>query len=329
MKALVLDRRRLRERAIAWITRRQLPEGRTLRLHRRCIYILPTRQGYTFALILLVMLLGAINYSNSMAFMLTFLLAALGANAMWHTHRNLLGLRVTRRPAQPVFAGQTAQFVYTVENPSRVTRRGLLLETLDGTPVPFDVGARDETQVTLDLPARRRGVLRPGRLRLHGRYPMGLFRAWSWLHFDESVLVYPKPLPMDQAPPFAGQDEGESRERTDPAGEEFAGVRGYQPGDSPRHLDWKALARTGDLYIKQFGEVSGGQVWLDWDQLPAGDLEIRLSMMCHQVLQAQAQGLRFGLRMPGLELEPDTGEAHQRRCLEYLACFALPADACP
>ena len=35
---------------------------------------------------------------------------------------------------------------------------------------------------------------------------------------------------------------------------EFAEHRMYQPGDEPRYLDWKMLARSGRLYVKQFEE---------------------------------------------------------------------------
>lgn len=35
---------------------------------------------------------------------------------------------------------------------------------------------------------------------------------------------------------------------------EFAEHRQYMPGDDPRHLDWKVLARTNRYYIKQFEE---------------------------------------------------------------------------
>ncbi|HEY4321454.1 MAG TPA: DUF58 domain-containing protein [Gemmatimonadales bacterium] len=35
---------------------------------------------------------------------------------------------------------------------------------------------------------------------------------------------------------------------------EFAEHRPYQPGDEPRYIDWKLLARTDRLYVKQFEE---------------------------------------------------------------------------
>lgn len=310
----------LRERAVAWITRRQPAGVRQVTLDRRCIYILPTRYGYTFAGVLVVMLLGAINYSNSLAFLLTFLLAALGSNAMWHTHRNLLGLRITRLPAEPVFAGETARLAYSVAHPGRVPRRGLTLEAPGHPGRSFSVPAHGDTQVTLTLPTRRRGVLHPGRLRLHSRYPLGLFRTWSWLHLEGDVLVYPRPLPVEDTAGSGADDPQEAHHRRLP-GDEFTGLRGFVPGDSPRRVDWKALARTGDLYVKEFHESRGGRLWLDWDDLPAGDVETRLSMLCHRVLQAHGADLEFGLRLPGIEVPPGRCAAHRRRCLEHLARF--------
>ncbi len=46
---------------------------------------------------------------------------------------------------------------------------------------------------------------------------------------------------------------------------EFADHREYSPGDNPRHLDWRALARTDRLYIKQYEEETNlrAQILLD------------------------------------------------------------------
>ncbi len=65
------------------MTRGQRPARDPVRLDRRRIYILPTRQGYAFALLLLLLFLWSINYSNSMGFAFTFLLSAVALNSMW------------------------------------------------------------------------------------------------------------------------------------------------------------------------------------------------------------------------------------------------------
>ena len=51
------------------------------------------------------------------------------------------------------------------------------------------------------------------------------------------------------------------------------------------------------------------------------DTEARLSRLTRWVLLAHEQGARFGLKLPGVELAPDHGDAHRDRCLRELALF--------
>lgn len=312
--------RRLRERFADWVTRGQSPAERELRLHRRRIYILPTREGWLFAALLLIMLLGATNYSNSMAFMLTFLLAGLGTNAMWHTHRNLLGLEVIRGEAAPVFSGQEARFPLVLRNPTDRPRAALALQWGDAPPALVDVPARGHARAELVVPTRARGLLRPGRFRLYSRYPLGLFQAWSWLEFDMAALVYPRPLdagrPLPRGAAAAGPAQGAGS-----GAEDYSGLRAYRPGDAPRHIAWKALARSDQLLTKDFSGGGRQELWLDWEAVEEPDPERRLSVLCHWVLAAEASGLRYGLRLPGTELAPGSGELHRGRCLRRLALF--------
>ncbi len=46
---------------------------------------------------------------------------------------------------------------------------------------------------------------------------------------------------------------------------EFAEHRQYQPGDEPRYVDWKLLARTDRLYVKQFEEETNLRAMLVLD----------------------------------------------------------------
>ena len=101
-----------------WIRGQRLDTG-TVTLHRRRIYILPTRRGVFFGLLLLLLLLGSINYALSLGFVLTFLLAGLGHVAMLHTYRNLSGIQLSDGAAAPVFVGEHAQFQVNIEAPGQ------------------------------------------------------------------------------------------------------------------------------------------------------------------------------------------------------------------
>src|SRR3989344_5121567 len=87
-------------------------------LGRRQLFMLPTRFGLLFALLLVVQLLTAINYGNGLAYALTFLLGSLAVVSMLYTHRNLFRLRLSASACAPVFAGEVALFKIHITNDS-------------------------------------------------------------------------------------------------------------------------------------------------------------------------------------------------------------------
>jgi uncharacterized protein (DUF58 family) len=103
--------------------------------------------------------------------------------------------------------------------------------------------------------------------------------------------------------------------------DDFAGLRGFRSGDSLKHIHWKALARQQGLQTKLFGGDRNEQLWLDWRMLEGLDTEHRLSQLCRWVIEAERQGMEYGLWLPDQSIDPDRGQSHQRRCLKALALF--------
>ncbi|MFO1430062.1 MAG: DUF58 domain-containing protein [Candidatus Competibacteraceae bacterium] len=313
----------LQRRLSHWLSNRIQPRHQPICLDRRHIYILPTLYGYVFASMLFVMFLWAINYSNSMGFILTFLLSAVALNTMWRSHNTLLKLWLRSEGATPVFAGQEAGFSFRLLNPDARPRYGIGL-SLENNPDACeyaDIPANGEATVTLKLAAAQRGLLPAGRLRLFTCVPLGLFQAWSWQEFEQVCLVYPRPegaAPLPQRTAIsAGGDGGEHHSGS----EDYTGLRDYVPGDSPRHVAWKASARSSDLLVKRFTDQTRAELWLDWRLLAPRPVETRLSQLCQWVLKGEAEGHDYGLRLPGIEYPPARGESHRRRCLEALALY--------
>ena len=306
-----------------WLFQLRGPEAGVIVLVQRRVFILPTSHGIIFAGILLLMLTGSINYNLSLGFLLTFLLAALQVNAMIYTFRNLANLRVSGGRARPVYAGDTARFAVNLENGGVAERYSIGL-TQDRKVSEFiDVPARAAAAVQVGIPAPRRGILRPGRLTLFTRYPLGLYYAWAYLEFDMHCIVYPRPaapgLPLP--PPLASAGEGSERGQGQ---EDFAGLRQYHRGDSPRHVAWKVAARDQGLFTKQFAGRADTELWLTWDQVPHRlSVEEKLSQLARWVLDAHAEGLSFGLRLPGKTVDIATGDAQRDLCLEALALFEI------
>lgn len=294
-----------------------------LRLGQRRIFILPSRGGLLFALALVVMLLGAINYNLALGHALVFLLAGLGIGGMIHTFRNLFGLVVTPGRCEPVFSGETAFFPLTLDNDRKTPRLGLELAADPSHPIDAAITGLANARVRVPLPAQHRGWLVLPRIRLATRYPLGLFTAWAYLQPDMRCLVYPapidSPLPATGAAHHGGVRHGNGGQ------EDFAGFRERQPADSPRHVAWKASARNGGegpLLIKAFAGGAQNELILDWQHTdPALPTETRLGLMTGWILAAEASGTVYGLSLPNLSVPPAIGEQHRQRCLEALALF--------
>ncbi len=301
----------------SWIARR-IPPSPSLQLNQRRIFIIPTRQGLAFGGALLLMLLAAINYQNSLAYGLTFLLLSLFIVAILHTYRNLGGLRLSALGAQPVFVGEQAAFRVRLEGEGR-NRQAIGLGWEAERMQFADVTADHAEELLLSVPAERRGWLRPGRLRVESRFPLGLLVAWSWVDLDQSVLVYPHPQPGD-LPLESGAAENDE-EGVRPSGrgvDDYQGLRPYQPGDSRRRLHWKAYSRGQGLLVKDFSALAGRNIWLEFDSL-GGDTEGRLSRLCFWVLQLTRRQQPFGLRLPDAQLAVGLDDAHRDACLRALA----------
>ncbi len=297
---------------------RQAVAPATATTNPRRVYILPTRAGLGYALVLFAMLLGSLNYQNNLALFLTFVMASAAVISMHHCWFHLLKLRLTARDGPPVFCGHTARFPVSIEETGGRPRAGLQVQ--DSGEVAL--APAGQAQVQIRRPATRRGELDLAFVDLETRYPFGLFRAWTRLPLHGAVLVYP--APARRAPEPGRVAVGEQRGGGDlgSGADDYIGPRGYQPGDSPRRMDWKALARERGLIVKQFGGDRAARILIDWQKIGGGDTEARLATLARQVLNAHDQGLSYGLSLPGLVLDPDRGETHKHRCLAALARFS-------
>jgi len=301
-----------------WVFRRHAPEPGVVFLSQRRVYILPTRHGLVFGAAVVLMLIGSINYSLSLGYILTFLLAGLGIVSILHTFRNLAHLYVSAGRVASVFAGDTAKFQLVLENKSDFDRHSLDFLCRDAT-ASCDAPAHEHCSVVLPLKAEKRGWLQLERVTIETRFPLGLMRAWSYVQPEMRALVYPRPDTSPLPLPHSDADTGDAVSAG--AGtDDFSGLRPYQASDSPRHIAWKTSARGDVLLTKLFTGRAASELWFDWAQLPANmHAEARLSRLARWVLLAEEHGLRYGLKLPGVTVPLGEGFPHREHCLKELA----------
>jgi uncharacterized protein (DUF58 family) len=306
-----------------WALRRQPRESQTLTQGN--IYIVPSRAGLAFGLMLLLLLVVAINYQLSLGFALTFLLAGSAAASMHMTHASLRGLTLHIKPLLPAFDGEAAVLEVVVTNPgaSRLgVGFGLDLGTRPLALADCEIAAEGQTSVHLSWLAPGRGLHALPLVRVESRYPFGLFRAWTIWRPAGRQWIYPRPEnpvpPWPQAEASLGEDRSAARSG---AGAEFDGVRAYRRGDTLRQVVWKKAARTGELISRETAGAVQRDLWLQWSQCQGLDTEARLSRLAAWLVAADAAGHHWGLSVPGTELPPDNGAAHRHAALQALASW--------
>ena len=291
------------------------------------IYILPTSSWVWVAAVMSAMWYAAISQTNSAAYLLMFFLGSLVMVSAIHANYALAGVTLRVGRIEPVFAGDTARIPVDVLNLTprpkvdlAIAPNGRVFKEASQVRVP-NVAGNDAAGVELLLPSAGRGRLAVGRVALTTDYPMGFFRSWKYEATEAAGLVYPQPagslpLPLGAAvtaDTVAGQGGG---------GDDFMGVRAYQPGESQRHVDWRAVARGQPYLVKQFSGAGTRRLWLDWtDTAVLTDTEARLAQISRWIVEAEPAGYAYGLRLPGFEAEPSRGNAHYHHCLAALALY--------
>ena len=289
-------------------------------LTQRRVYILPTKQGLAFALLLFIMLLGSINYSNSLGYFLTFLLASLSVVTIFHTYNNLLKLSIGPAICKPVFVDQDASFIVQINNVNHHPRFSIQTFTPQKLTTIADLNENSISTLTIKHTFKQRGLISLPRFYIESRFPFGLFRAWAITELDQTQLVYPKPslhlsLPMKSA----GLSEG--KKQLELGTDDFKGLRSYAEGDPLQHIHWKSFARHHTLQTKEFSSTTSDELWLNWSETTASGTELKLSQLTRWVLLADEANLSYGLRLPDSVIQPSTGKHHLNACLKQLALY--------
>ena len=316
-----------------WLFQLREAEAGEVLLKQRRVFIVPTRAGFGFAGLLLILLIGSINYNLGLGYALTFTCGCCAIVDMYFTYRNLVHLRLKPGAARAVFAGEDTAFELQLVNRTRLDRYALWVDFLAvGEPRHVaDAPAGAGAILMLTAPTVQRGWLRAPRVRLQTRFPLGLFRAWSYWQPDLQALVYPFPERDGPPPPMHGTAGADG---CGLAGhDDFAGIRSYQSGDPMRRLAWRQIARLdpslgGALVTKHFEGGAVEELALDFNAMPASiDIELRLSRMTAWVLAAERRALPYAFRIGACDFAAATGAAHRAACLRALALHGIAAEA--
>lgn len=305
-----------------WLDNR-IPPTRQIKLTQKRIFIMPTKQGAFYAFVIFLLFIGGTNYQNSLLLAMSFLLASLFVVTILHTYRNLSGVVLRAGHPSPGFSGSPVLFPLFISREGRREYESIQLHWQNNLWVTVDLYDTTEICAEMWLSTEKRGWFQPDRLLIETRYPLGLFRAWSWLDMDMECLVYPKPLQSSFIPRGYSSHAGGETVLAFEGQEDFYQLKKYREGDSLHLLAWKTFAKGQGMYTKQFVGWMDEQIWLDLSSTPGHSTELQLSYLCYWVLKLSDEQKRFGLRLGGIEIQPERGDAHRAALLKALALYGV------
>ena len=317
-----------RPRKPLWLRlERFIRRGRTdalpVRIDRRRVYVLPTRFGLFFSLVVFVMAGGALNYNNNPALLLALMLGTSGLAGLLTGHLQLSGLVLRSLHADPVHAGNDATLRVAFSAGDARPRTGVMIGVEAHTAM-LRMPAATDSVAELRLPMTTRGWHEIEKISVWTTRPMGLAHTWSWLYPVYGWIVYP--ALEENGPPLPEDSADASRMRAAQGGDDVHQLRPYRPGDPMRAIAWKASAKTGGLLAREYEQAVQADLLLAWSQVRQLSHEQAISRLAHWVVLADRHGRRFALQLPGLQMiEANTGLAHRHACLEALA--RLPGGA--
>ncbi|GAA0781571.1 MULTISPECIES: DUF58 domain-containing protein [Pseudomonadati] len=309
-----------------WIGRR-LPPQEKVTLSHKGIFILPSAFGLAWlALIVLLYLLGT-NYQNNLVIGLSLLLASVFHTCILYSYKNLAGLTFNAISPADAYAEQAHTFPIMLSGHAKqkhrdTTHQQICMQFIGQRHIRLQ-HTEEQTIATVQYDNPKRGLLTPGRIKVWSHFPLGLFKAWSYVDLDLHQVVFAAPLECDiHLTSQAAEDNNDiSHGKIRPGVDDYTGLRSYVAGESLKQVAWKQWAQDKGMLTKEFNQPEGAPVWLSLADTQGHDLEQRLSKLSWQVNYLAQKNQIFGLIIDNQTLTQSSGESHRIACQKALALY--------
>lgn len=321
-----------------WLNKR-IPAANQHSLDHTKIFIFPSRFGGLFLLLCMLLFLLGTNYQNNLMLLLCYFLLALFLINLLASYINFARIHLQQGKSSQVFVGDNLPLPMwlNIDNKQKKPINGLLYFSFfcikkDHQAHHHPVSKIDSNAysnpITLGYTCERRGKLVLPRVTVSSYYPLGLFRCWTHLAFNNEIIIYPRPLPCSVQLVNRSQsnDENSADQIIEQTGyDDFSHLKSYQAGEPLHHVAWKQLAKGRGMVSKHFASNAQQTGWLKLTthsrQNDATQVEKDISQLTYQVIELSRQQLVFGLDLGANCIAPNSGAAHQNACLKALALY--------
>lgn len=278
--------------------------------------IVPTKFGLFFGFLLLVMFIWSVNHQLNLGYILIFLNGIIAVFSAATTVNILAKLHITIGDATPVFAGEKAYIPIHIQENSGRHRAAFIIANREHETTCQGIEANQHTTMILTQNTQKRGWHPTQPLEIRTSLPLHCFVTWQWINPQHQHLVYPAPIGEQPLPQQNTTGHGE-QQITGIGDDELSHLSAYQNGDPLSRVAWKQLSR-GEMMSKRFSGEGTTRIILDYAQTK-GDHETRLSQLSKWIIEAEALGADYQLKLPNYESPLSHGSHHYHHCLQTLA----------
>lgn len=316
----------IKQRWARWLTRR-IPPNQQVTLSHKSIFILPSAFGIAWFMLIVVLYLFGTNYQNNLVIGLSLLLASVLHTCIIYSYKNLAGLTLTAPMPPESIANTSLAFPVVLSSKqkkdlSHTNHQQICLNFAQQRHIRIgDVG--ESFNATVGYSPQNRGPFNPGRIQVSSNFPLGLFRAWSYVDLNIEQLIFAEPLQTTVSLTSLDDDNNTEFEhgKLQPGVDDYKGLKTYVEGEPLKQVAWKQWAQGRGMLSKEFAQPEGKPVWLSLADTQGDDLEHKLSKLAWQVNALSQAHQVFGLALDNQIIEQDSGESHRKQCQQLIASY--------
>lgn len=203
---------------------------------------------------------------------------------MLMTHKNFEKIKIGFLHASVLFKNETGALTYKIENCRE--KDSFMIDIADKTIEALR--ALEKKDVTIKFLPESYGMLQVPMQKSESQFPLQFLRVWRYTQPEVRITVFPEKINYFgfTAPQSDVESGAQQINFQDNLEKEISHFDRFQRADSTQHINWKILAKTGELYTNKYETRADEQpqVVIRWtDTEPLVDLEKRKSQFTYWI----------------------------------------------
>lgn len=229
-----------------------------------------SKEGKRFAIATFLIGVAALNTGNNLIYLIFSLMLSFIILSVVLGRANLSGLSLDFGGSPALFSGEDAMLTISVRNHKRMIPSYSVQCLFPGALAPAYFGMIPPLQrVEREMAVRfeRRGIYSYGDFQLLSDFPFILLKGERSIGVNGELLVYPALRPLGGLLDSVRGEEGMEVSSLSASGDDVHSLREFRDGDDRRSIHWKASAKTGVLFVKEYADFEVRRLTVILDNL--------------------------------------------------------------